>query len=215
MTCAVVPGYSDLVDSLQPNSAMAVPYNADHFLLKMAARSWYPWAQCDNTTTMSTVGLGTRVCRLRVVNTVPFPANSQAGLVFCLDHVPPAYKAKVFKFTNDIHPCYSYEVPTDTSNCHPGSTYKNISLNKPSVGIDVSSNPEIRISSVGKSVFVNSSKTLRNTRVTICNLLGQEIATCKIEGQEGSKIQVTAGSGYYIVKVSGDNVFKIARVYLN
>ena len=215
MTCAVVPGYSDLIDSLQPNNATAAPLDANHFILKMSARSIGIWVTCDHTTTMSTVGLGTRVCRLKVVNTVPFPADSHADLQFCLESAPPAYKAKIFQFENGVHPCYSIEVPTDTSNCYPGPTYQNISLNKPNVGIDVSSNPEIRISSIGKSVFINSTKTLRNTRVTICNLLGQEIATCKIEGQEGSKIQVTAGSGYYIVKVSGDNVFKIARVYLN
>jgi hypothetical protein len=215
LTCTVVPGYSDLVDSLQPKSAMAAPYNADHFILKMAARPWYPWALCDNTTTISTTGLGTRISRLSVVNTVPFTAYSHADLVFCLDSIPPAYKAKVFKFTSDIQPCYSYEVHTDTANCHPGSTYSNISLNAPHAGIDVSSNSEIQISSIGKSVFIYSSKPLRNTRVTIYNLLGQEIISRRIEDQKSSEIQVLAGSGYYIVKVFGDNVLKNAKVYLN
>jgi len=161
------------------------------------------------------VGLGTRIGRLKVMNTVPFPANSHADLVFCLDSIVPAYKAKVFKFATDIHPCYSYEVPTDTSNCHPGSTYQNISLNAPNAGIDVSSNPEIQISSIGRSVFINSSKTFRNTQVTIYNLLGQEIVNRKIQDQKDFKIQVLAGTGYYIVKVSGDNALKVAKVYLN
>jgi len=122
--CDVVPGYSNLVPVEQPDTAWHLPYTADQFVIKMPSMA--P-PGCGNGTVIGTTGSGTRVARLKIVNSVPFVPNSQANLSFWLMPTPPLTQA--YQYVGS--PCIILQAPTDTMNCYPGTSYRNIHLNVP------------------------------------------------------------------------------------
>ena len=73
----------------------------------------------------------------------------------------------------------------------------------------------INIYSNEKIVFVNCPNGFRNAYITICNLLGKQILTQKLNNQTLNKVKIDANNGYYIVKVQGDNEVKTAKLYIN
>ena len=209
LTCSVVPGFSELVSSQHPRFTEFQEYDETRMILKMAGR--IP-PGCDSATIISTTGIGTRVVRLEIKNSVPFEVQSKANLSFCFA-LPPFYATKIFEYTTNTHPCGLLQVPTDTNNCFPGSTYRNVSLNAPA-GIGERSNNLYRIYSNGKNVFVSCPHGFHNTNVTITNLLGQRILTQKLKDEPLNKIPVETGAGYYFVRVQSDEALKTEKVFI-
>jgi hypothetical protein len=122
ITTGIVAGYSELVSVQQPATALYGAYNTSQFIIKMTPKTG---PGCGAGTTISTNGLGTRVARIKIVNTVPFAASSQASLAFCFTTSP--YPTKVFEYIS----CVSTQVTTAAANTHTGTTYQNIVLNPP------------------------------------------------------------------------------------
>ena len=90
ISLSIVPGSSQLVPSQQPTS---VVWSQTQNCIKLTPRSG-PGA--GNGTIISVTAPGTRICRLRITNTVPFTANSTANLTFSFTTVP--YPTKVFQY---------------------------------------------------------------------------------------------------------------------
>ena len=90
ISLSIVPGSSQLVPSQQPTS---VVWSQTQNCIKLTPSSG-PGA--GNGTIISVTAPGTRICRLRITNTVPFTANSTANLTFSFTTVP--YPTKVFQY---------------------------------------------------------------------------------------------------------------------
>ena len=128
ITSTIVPGFSDLNMNTFFDTATYAPWNTDWFVIKMVGHrrnSALPY-DCDTAPIMSTTGLGTRICRYHIVNTVPFTANSQASMKFSFTTVP--YKTAAWEYTT-VDPCYIEVSPMDSTNSFTGPTYHNIILN--------------------------------------------------------------------------------------
>jgi hypothetical protein len=106
VTSMVVPGFSDLVSSQQPTTTIFVKGQTNS-IIKLAAKIG-PGA--GNGTKISTTGKGTRVCRLRLTNTVPF-AKAKANLSFCFTLTP--YPTRVFQYVGRM----SAQLIVNSSNC--------------------------------------------------------------------------------------------------
>jgi len=210
--CDVVPGFSDLLEKQHPDTATYGAFDATRFILKMACRRM---PRCDSTTIISTTDMGTRVVRLKIVNTVPFPANSQADITFChTTSPPPYYAARVYQYDNTYPPCVSTEVPLTDVNSFQGSTYKNLHMNTGTGTGNLSSSPVI-IFTKDKTVSIKCADGFHNTLLTITNLVGQTILTQKLVDQKSNEIRVDAVKGYYIVKVRDDAAIKISKVFID
>jgi hypothetical protein len=119
ITPSIVPGYSDLVASQQPNSCQWSS-DASGGCIKMTPR---PAPNAGSGTIIFNTGLGSRVTRIRLVNTVPFTGSSQASLTFSFLTSP--YPTKVFEYISGV----STLITTNSSNTYTGATYQNILLN--------------------------------------------------------------------------------------
>jgi hypothetical protein len=112
-TPSIVAGYSDLVASQQPTITQwsTGTYGG---CIKMTPRSG-PGA--GNGTTILPLGMGSRVARIRLVNSVPFPCGIAPNLTFNFTTTP--YPTKVFAYFNGM----STQVTTNSTNCFQGQTY--------------------------------------------------------------------------------------------
>ena len=106
VTSLVVPGFSELVSSQQPTKTIFVK-GPSTSTIKVAAKIG-PGG--GNGTIIKTNGQGTRICRLRITNSVPF-AKERANLTFCFTIVP--YPTRVFQYIGRI----STLVTVNSSNC--------------------------------------------------------------------------------------------------
>ena len=147
ITPSIIPGTSELLTAEQPNS-IEWKTGSPAGCIKIAAR---PLPGCGYGTIISTSGLGTRICRLRITNSVPFTAGSQANMAFCFT-ATPFLITKVFQYTGT--PCASVQMTTSTTNCFSLAT--NPILNgPPSLSVSPSDRPVT--SSAGTTSFTVTS----------------------------------------------------------
>ncbi|MFH1121054.1 MAG: hypothetical protein V1775_14645, partial [Bacteroidota bacterium] len=93
----VVPGSSQLPSNMQPLN----PYTNTSGLIKVAGRA--PPGH-GNGFIVSTTAPGTRICRLRFTNPVPFPVYTQPCLEFTSSTVNnPLYATRVAVYINSIN----------------------------------------------------------------------------------------------------------------
>ena len=142
LTASIIPGSSELVSAQQPTSITWVT-GTPNGCIKIAAK---PGPQCGNGTIIDTTGLGTRICRVRVTNSVPFTASSRANLAFNFTISP--YPTKVFRYTGT--PCSGVELTCSSSNSF--SLASNILLNGPP-SLSVSPSDQAVSSSAGTTIF--------------------------------------------------------------
>lgn len=148
LTASVVPGTSELVDLQVPN-AITYESGSPNGCIKIASR--IP-PGCGNGSIIGTTGLGTRVCRVRLTNTVPFTAGSTANLTFNFTISP--YPTKVFQYTGT--PCLGVELACDASNCY--SLASNVVLNPPPT-LNVTPPNQTVTSDAGTTAFNVSSNS--------------------------------------------------------
>ncbi|MEI6061212.1 MAG: hypothetical protein WCR72_10915, partial [Bacteroidota bacterium] len=115
ITMSIVAGTSQLVAAQQPGS---VVWSQAQNTIKLTPRT-PPGAGSGSV--LSSTAPGTRVCRLRITNTVAFTANSQANLAFNFTTSP--YPTKVFQYIGGTNT----ELTCTTSNSF--SNASNIVLN--------------------------------------------------------------------------------------
>ena len=132
ITTSILPGYSDLVAIQQPTFANWATGTLNG-CIKITPKAG---PGCGNGTIISTTGLGTRICRVRIANSVPFTASSQANLAFSFPTSP--YPTKVFHYSGI--PCVSSQMITNSTNCFSLGT--NPILNgPPSLSVSPSDQP--------------------------------------------------------------------------
>jgi hypothetical protein len=106
ITTMIVPGFSDLVAPQQPTRAIwAMGPNTS--AIKITPKIG-PGA--GKGTIIKTSGNGTRICRVRVTNSVPF-AKAKPNLTFCFTSVP--YPTKVFQYIGKV----ITQLTTNSGNC--------------------------------------------------------------------------------------------------
>jgi hypothetical protein len=203
VTTGIVTGFSDLVSLQQPTIVLVAEYNSGQFILKITPRTG-PGA--GKGTIISTSGLGSRVARIRITNSVPFVSGTQAGLKFCFTKSP--YPSKVFEYIKGV----SMAITCSESNCFTGSTYEDLPLNTLSVPSNVTN---IGIYSNEKTIYITNTAGFRNAHLTVSSVTGQEILTRKLSDQPINEVEVNALKGYYIVRVQEGSSVKTARVYIN
>jgi len=106
VTAMVVKGFSDLVGPQQPTIALFVK-GPTTSIIKLAAKIG---PGPGNGTIIKTTDQGTRICRLRITNSVPF-AKARPNLTFSFNSVP--YATKVFQYVGRV----STQITTSSSNC--------------------------------------------------------------------------------------------------
>ena len=117
ITLAIIPGSSQLGSAQQPSSVIwALSQNT----IKLTPR---PGPGAGNGTIISTTAPGTRVCRLRMTNTVGFSINTTANLTVNFTTSP--YPTKVNQYIGGLNT----QITTNASNCF--SLLNNIFLNAP------------------------------------------------------------------------------------
>ncbi|MBK7212176.1 MAG: T9SS type A sorting domain-containing protein [Bacteroidales bacterium] len=117
ITASIVSGSSQLNASQVPTS---VTFTQSANIVKLAAKA--P-PGIGNGTIISTTGQGTRICKLRLTNTVAFSVCSHADLAFCFTTTP--YPTKVSIYTGGLNQACPINVTTTFSNA------TNVSLNCP------------------------------------------------------------------------------------
>jgi Viral BACON domain/Putative binding domain, N-terminal len=122
ITPSIVLGSSELVSAEVPNS-ISYSTGSPNGCVKIAARSL---PGCGNGTIISTTGPGTRICRVKITNSVAFSASSHANLNFCFTGTPFLI-TRVYQYTGT--PCASALMPTNASNAY--SIAANALLNGP------------------------------------------------------------------------------------
>jgi len=95
ITVAIVAGSSEMLAAQQPAT---VNWVQSQNCLKLTPRT-PPGATFG--TTIGTTGLGTKVCRLRITNSVDFKANTTANLAFCFTTVP--YPTKCNEYISGVN----------------------------------------------------------------------------------------------------------------
>ncbi|MGV1050481.1 MAG: BACON domain-containing protein, partial [Solirubrobacterales bacterium] len=125
ITLAIVSGSSQLVAAQQPTSVIWVQ---SQNCIKVTPKA--PPGPGAGTI-LSTTSPGTRVCRLRLTNTVAFTASSTANLAFSFTTVP--YPTKAFQYIGTVNTA----MPCSATNCYSNAT--NILLNAPSKVLNLSS----------------------------------------------------------------------------
>ncbi len=124
ISVSILPGTSGLVSSQQPNK---VTWVQSQNCIKLNPRQ-LPGAGAG--TILSQSGQGTRVCRLRVTNSLPFAAGSQANLSFNFANNP--YPTKVFRYISGL----STQIVSSTANTF--STCANPLLNSSGTTVNMS-----------------------------------------------------------------------------
>ena len=81
---------------------------------------------------------------------------------------------------------------------------------------DKKSEGYLRVYSSGRTLCISNSNTNEiSGSVVIYNLLGQEIATQKLDNAPVTKINVNTSTGYYLVKVITENQSFTTKIFLN
>ncbi len=106
ITTAVVPGFSDLIAAQQLTTAIWAKGPTTSIIKITPKIGPGP----GNGTKIKTTGQGTRICRVRITNSVPF-AKARPNLAFCFASVP--YPTKVFQYIGRV----GTQVTTTSSNC--------------------------------------------------------------------------------------------------
>ena len=118
ITASLIAGSSQLtVLGQQPAT---ITFNQLQNCIKIAART--P-PGTGNGSIISTTSPGTKICRVRLTNTVPFASNTKASLTFNFTTSP--YPTKVFQYVNAINT----QLISDNTNCFSNAV--NIILNAP------------------------------------------------------------------------------------
>ena len=143
ITTSILSGFSELVAVQQPTGCVWATGTLNG-CIKITPKAG---PGCGNGTIISTTGLGTRICRVRITNTVPFTAGSQANLAFNFTTAP--YPTKVFQYSGI--PCISTTLTTSTANCFSLAT--NPVLNGPPA-LSVSPSDQPVYSPAGSIPFV-------------------------------------------------------------
>jgi gliding motility-associated-like protein len=144
ITVTRIPGTSELVVAQQPGTSN-ISWTQASNIIKVTPR--LPTAQGEGTI-ISQTGLGTRICRLHITNTVAFTSNSTANLSFNFTTSP--YPTKVFQ-TTDADPD-GIELACNTTNCFSNAT--NIILNNTALTVTPTAIPGTVCS--GQSVQLNA-----------------------------------------------------------
>ncbi len=122
LTVSILSGTSELNANQQPTS---ISFVQTQNCIKIAPKS-PPGA--GNGTIIGTTGQGTRVCRLKITNTVAFP-QVQANLAFNFTTSP--YPTKVFQYVNGSNVSLACSSANTYSNC------QNSVLNPPSIMVNL------------------------------------------------------------------------------
>jgi len=111
VTPSLVAGSTSELNSANRPAATNIQWRLDQNTIKVTAK--LPAAQGDGTI-LSQTSPGTKVCRLRITNTVPFTSNSHANLTFSFTTIP--FPTKVFITTDSELDGIIADLAT-TSNC--------------------------------------------------------------------------------------------------
>ena len=149
ISVSIVPGSSELVLLQQPTSVLWST-GSTNGCIKVTPKAA---PGCGSGTNISTTGHGTRICRIKVTNTVPFTSNSQANLTFNFTTSP--YPTKVFQYYGT--PCTSNQLTTNSTNCFSLAT--NPFLNGPPT-LSVSPSDQHVSSSAGTIPFTVASNAI-------------------------------------------------------
>jgi hypothetical protein len=123
ISISILSGTSQLNAAQQPGS---VVWAQSQNCIKLTAKA-PPGA--GNGTIISQTAPGTRVCRLRITNTVAFTASSLANLTFNFTTVP--YPTKVAQYISGVNT----QLATSTTNCYSNLT--NVLLNPPNTTVNM------------------------------------------------------------------------------
>lgn len=122
ITASIIAGSSQLNASQQPTS---VTFTQSANVIKLAAKA--P-PGLGNGTIISTTAPGTRICRIKLTNTVAFPVCSHADLSFCFTTTP--YPTKCSIYTGGLNTACPINSTTTFSNaanvglnCAPPTIY--------------------------------------------------------------------------------------------
>jgi hypothetical protein len=124
ITMEIVPGSSELMSWQQPNTAPSVLWSQSSNAIKLTSRT-----PIGSGTILSQTAPGTRVCRLRMTNSVAFTTNSTANLTFNFAVTP--YPTKVSQYILGVNT----PLTCDATNCF--SNAANILLNPPPAAFNV------------------------------------------------------------------------------
>jgi hypothetical protein len=83
------------------------------------------------------------------------------------------------------------------------------------IGVGEKTGSVINIYSNEQTVYITCANGFKNAKVTISNLLGQDILTRNLSDQPVNQVKLNVVQGYYIVKVQSDSSVKTAKVYIN
>jgi len=102
----IVTNFSELNAPQQPSTTLFVKGKGNSIIKVAAKVSPGP----GNGTIIKTTGKGTKVCRIRLTNTMPF-AKVKPNIHFCFEKMP--YPTKVYHYIGQV----SVQTPTNATNC--------------------------------------------------------------------------------------------------
>jgi len=107
-----------------------------------------------------------------------------------------------------VNPIYTFE-------SNPGYNVERFRVHfKSTTGINEGENiNRFEIYSFNKSIYI-SNPEFQDANVFVYNLIGQEVANMKINGDAYNSFYVNANQGYYVVKVVSDKSISTKKVYL-
>jgi predicted deacylase len=109
ITASIISGSSELVTAQQP-TVITWATGTPNACIKIAPKAG---PGCGTGTIISTTGLGTRICRVRITNSIPFAAGTQANMAFNFTLVP--YATRVFQYSGT--PCANNVITSTLTNC--------------------------------------------------------------------------------------------------
>jgi len=197
ISVAVVAGSSTLTNSAQvPNSIIWVQ---SVNCIKVTPRS-APGA--GNGSIIATAGLGTKICRLRITNTVNFTSSSTANLAFSFLTNP--YPTKCFGYIGGSNT----QVSTTATNCY--SSLTNVVLNggSPPVPYNVGGTGSYCEGGAGLPVTLDNSQTgvtyqlFKNT-VAGATQAGTDGLPISFTGQTAGTYTIVGTNGYGVTNMTG------------
>ena len=184
LSASIVPGASDMKQSQQPT---AITYASN--CVKIATRM-YPG--CGNATVISTSAPGTKLCRVKLTNSVAF-ASQKANLGF--NFLARPYASRLFYYNSN---CVSTQLVTDSTNCF--NLTSNPVLNYSS-STTTNSNNKIKSTSVGSElsmadpkVFVASGKLTID--LSACDNVAYSAFLLDVSGHSVWSKSLSGGNSY-------------------
>ncbi len=193
----IVPNTSDLVALQQPNTLPTTLWSQVSNVIKLTGRSG---PGMGSGTTLSTTKPGTRVCRLRLTNSVSFASSSQANLLFNFTTSP--YPTKVNQYIGVTNT----PLTTSWTSDYCFSNAKNYPLNSPITAQTVTGTGSYCPGDAEIVVGLASSET----GVTYTLYKEAAITTDKVVGTGAAISFPPQSAGTYTVKgsyVNGANVW--------